>query len=342
MRFKNSIVVTQLLTILIFVIMIATESYAQETTVEKQELWRVTENKTFVEVEGVPQYKIGVDDVLEIDLLIGITVEKFTPVVRPNGFIVLPVLDIKVAGLTTNQAEEKIKEELSKYIKVPRVEVRVKEYKSKKVVLMGAIALSTLRVSGPGIYYLKGKTSILEMITHAGGTQPNASLDRVQLRRADGTSLYINFLKIFAEGDFKENIILDSGDEIYVPALEIAENKVLIFGEVNKPGLYPRKPGLTLMDAIGLADGYTIYAVLRNTAIIRTTNQNSEILVANLDRLIKDGDISQNLPLANNDIVYVPRSLIGDWNVFIKKIRPTFELISIPISTIVTIKVLGD
>jgi polysaccharide export outer membrane protein len=110
---------------------------------------------------------------------------------------------------------------------------------------------------------------------------------------------------------------------------------------VKKPGLYPRRPGLTIMDAIGMADGYTIYAVLRNTAVIRTTNsQNSEILVANLDKLIKDGNISQNIPLANNDIVYVPRSLIGDWNVFIEKIRPTVQLISIPLSAAVTIKLL--
>lgn len=337
--FKN-----YLLPVVSFIILIdigfAIESYSQEAKPEKPELWKVTENNTFVEVEGVPQYKVGVDDVLEIDLFIGTTVEKFTPVVRSNGFILLPYVDIKVAGLTTNKAEEKIKEELSKYIKVPRVEVRVKEYKSKKIVLMGAIALSSLRVSGPGIYYLKGKTSILEMITHAGGTQPNSSLDRVQLRRADGTIHYINFFKIFTEGDIKENVILDAQDEIYVPALEIAENKILVFGEVKKPGLYPRKPGITLMDAIGLADGYTIYAVLRNTAIIRTTNQNSEILVANLDKLIKEGDISQNLPLANNDIVYVPRSLIGDWNVFVEKLKPTFQLLSIPLSAIVTIKLL--
>lgn len=325
---------------LFMIVLFPIESHSQAATVEGQELWKVTENNTFVEIEGVPQYKIGIGDILEVDLLIGTTVERFTPVVRPNGFIVLPVLDIKVAVLTTNQAEERIKQELSKYIRVPRVEVRVKEFRSKKVVVMGAIAASPQKISGPGIYYLKGKINILEMITHAGGTLPNASLDRVQLRRADGTTLYVNFLKIFAEGDIKENVILDEGDEIYVPALEAAENKILVFGEVKKPGLYPRKPGLTLMDAIGMADGYTIYAVLRNTAVIRAGGQNSEIIVANLDKLIKNGDISQNVPLANNDIIYVPRSMIGDWNVFIEKIRPTVQLISIPLTAAVTIRLI--
>jgi len=165
---------------------------------------------------------------------------NFTPEVRPNGFIIIPIVDVKVAGLTAGQAEERIKEELSKYIKVPRVEVRIKEYKSKKVSLLGSINMVPVRASGPGEYVLKGKTTITEMITQAGGPTPNASMDKVQLRRADGTTLAVNLLKIILEGDFKENVILDAGDEIYIPAIEVGENKVLVFGEV-KSQVYTRE-----------------------------------------------------------------------------------------------------
>lgn len=339
--FKN-----YLLPVLSFIILtnigFAVESHSQEAKPDKPELWKVTENNTFVEIDGVPQYKIGIGDILEVDILLVPTVEKYTPEVRPNGFILLPFVDVKIAGLTAAQAEEKIKEELSKYIRVPRVEVRIKEYRSKKISLLGAINMVPVRASGPGEYVLKGKITITEMVTQAGGTTPNASMDKVQVRRADGTIVSINLLKIILEGDFKENVILDAGDEVYVPSIEVGENKILIFGEVKKPGLYPRKPGATLLDAIGMADGYTIYAVLQNTAVIRTADKKSEIIVSDLNSLIKEGDISQNISLANNDIIYVPRSLIGNWNVFIEKIRPTVELITIPISAAWTIKLLKE
>jgi len=321
-----------LISVVFIVILFGANSHAQEA-VESRQFLRVTENNTFVELDGVPQYKIGIGDILEIDLLVGITKEKFTPEVRTNGFITLPFVDVKVAGLTTAQAEERIKEELSKYVKVPRVEVRVKEYRSKKVVVLGT--------AKPGVYYLKGKTTLLELITELGGIPPNAAMDRIQLRRADGSVIHINLLKVIV-GAITENIILDAGDEVYIPAFDVAENKILVFGEVKKPGLYPRRPGLTLLDAIGMADGYTIYAVLSNTAVIRTVNPQTEVIVANLKRLIKRGDISQNILLANNDIVYVPRSKIGDWNIFIQKIRPTFEIFTLPLSTIITIRALDD
>lgn len=327
---------------LFMIILFPIESHSQEVKGEDKQPWQLTENNTFVEIEGVPLYKIGPGDLLEVDILVGTTVEKYTPEVRPNGLIVLPVLDVKVIGLTTYQAEERIKEELSRYVKVPRVEVRIKEYRSKKVVVMGAIGISPHRVSGQGVYYLRGKTSFLELITNVGGPLPNAAMDRIQLRRMDGSVLVLNFLKIVAEGNIKENVILDAGDEIYVPSIEVAENKVLVFGEVKKPGIYPKKPGMNLLDAIALADGYTNYAVLKNTAVIRSGNPNSQILVANLDRLIKKGDLSQNILLANNDIVYVPRSLIGDWNVFIEKIRPTLQLLVLPLTVAVEVKYLGD
>lgn len=344
-RTQNLKLKTKILSILAFIlisILFTRESHSQESKIDDQKPWQVTENNTFVEIDGVPQYKIGIGDLLEVDIFIGTTVEKLTPEVRPNGFITLPILDVKVAGLTTNQAEERIKEELSKYVNVPRVEVRIKEYRSKKVMLMGAINAVPMRTSGPGIYVLKGKTSLVEMITQAGGLLPNAASDKIQLRRADGTVLSINFLKIITEGKIEENVILDQGDEIYVPAIEVAENKILVFGEVKKPGIYPKKPGMNLMDAIALAEGYTIYAVLSDTAVIRSGNPNSQILVANLDRLIKKGDISQNIPLANNDIIYVPKSKIGSWNTFIEKLRPTLQLLVFPLTAAVEIKYLGD
>ena len=39
------------------------------------------------------------------------------------------------------------------------------------------------------------------------------------------------------------------------------------------------------------------------------------------------GDLAQNIPLRDGDVIYVPRSVIGDINEFIENITPMLDLI---------------
>jgi hypothetical protein len=65
------------------------------------------------------------------------------------------------------------------------------------------------------------------------------------------------------------------------------------------------------------------------------------ILSSNIERLLKRGDLSQNLLLYDNDIVYLPRQKIGDWNAFLAKIRPTLEiLVQFPLNTFFQVEVI--
>ena len=49
--------------------------------------------------------------------------------------------------------------------------------------------------------------------------------------------------------------------------------------------------------------------------------------------LIVTGDQSQNMVLADGDLVYIPRTAIGDINLFVQRMSPILTLISAPLRT---------
>ena len=127
-------------------------------------------------VDLPPDYTIGADDVLSIvfwrdkDLTADVTV-------RPDGKISLPLLnDVQAAGLTPAQLRDRIVEESKKYVEDPNVTVVVKQINSRKVFITG-------EVRKPGPYPLTAPTTVLQMISIAGGLADYAK-QRKDLGRA--------------------------------------------------------------------------------------------------------------------------------------------------------------
>jgi len=83
------------------------------------------------------------------------------------------------------------------------------------------------------------------------------------------------------------------------------------------------------------ADGYTDAAYLPSVRVLRGGLASPQILATDLDQLLYRGDLGQNLRLKDQDIVYVPRSRVGDWNQFIEEIRPTLEVITLPLQSVI-------
>ena len=84
---------------------------------------------------------------------------------------------------------------------------------------------------------------------------------------------------------------------------------MFVFGDVQKPGMLPKSRDMTVLNAMMLADSYKGTALLDE---IRGNLQQPEILTADLSRLFTYGDMSRNLPLEENDVVFVPRERLGD------------------------------
>ena len=340
------------------------EKQTKKTNEEILQLTQTRQNAVFKETRGLPEYIIGPGDVLTLTYWMPYTSHSFTVgqqtqstaegfmqtnfsvTVRPDGKISYSFGDdIPVAGHTASEVREILFTRIKDYIRKPRLEVLVKEYKSKSALLFGRInnIQSTTGMTGPGKYPLKEKTTILDLIITAGGPITgipqrsslrsdynyggNGDLRKVDLVRK-GKKYTLNLYSALFGGDMSHNVILDDGDMITVPEEPTFARRVYVFGQVNNPGVFSLTDANDLLMAISLTGGYTPLAVQSDIKIVREYTERKGkplVLSVNLDEILKRGDMAQNIALQDGDLVYVPRMLIGDINEFIETIFPLMD-----------------
>lgn len=141
----------------------------------------------FPEVNAPPAaetagYHIGPLDKLSVTVF-GVKDLSFDKLeVDASGQILFPLIgSVHVQGKTTTQVSDEIAQRLSaKYMQAPEVSVVVVEAVSQKVSVEGA-------VTEPGVFEMKGRTSLLEAVALAKGPSKDANLRRVAiLRNTDG------------------------------------------------------------------------------------------------------------------------------------------------------------
>jgi polysaccharide export outer membrane protein len=294
-------------------------------------------NKTFIEISGIPEYLIGPSDVLEINSHIGDQVTSTTVTVNSRGKISYSFIDdLEVNGLSPSQLDELITEKMSAFIKSPRIDVLVKEFNSKSVTVLGEVA--SLRVTaaggsaGSGRIFLKGKTTLMDLIAKAGGYTVDADIKNVTLIR-QGKKYAINLYDILEKGDESRNIILDDSDVVDVPELPAFGERVLVLGEVNSQGIYSLKDARDVIGAISLAGSITPLAKEENTLIVRgygTLENGPLVMMSDVKAMLRKADMAQNIKLQDGDLVYVPRMLIGDINEWIANMSPLFQFLLYP------------
>jgi polysaccharide export outer membrane protein len=134
--------------------------------------------------------------------------------VRPDGKISLPLLnDIQAAGLTPAQLRDHLVEESKKYFEDPSVTVVVKQMNSHKVFITGEVAK-------PGPYPLTGPTTVLQLISIAGGLRDYADAKKIIIVRTENgkpVSYPFNYKDVVQRKNLKQNIELKPGDTIIVP-----------------------------------------------------------------------------------------------------------------------------
>jgi len=127
-------------------------------------------------------YRIGTEDLLEIQVF---GVDQLSRTVRVNslGNVSLPLIGtIAVGGLTAQEAERLIAGKLSeRFLQDPQVGVFIKEFTNQRVTIEGA-------VQKPGIYPMRGQTTLLRALALAGGQGTMSDMHEVMIfrREADG------------------------------------------------------------------------------------------------------------------------------------------------------------
>jgi polysaccharide export outer membrane protein len=248
-------------------------------------------------------YEVGPEDVLAITVWDHDDLTRDVSVSQEGEFSYPLIGKVRAAGLTVSELEKEIRKRLDgRYIIDPQVTIAVKEHKSKKVFVLGEVGA---RGKGPGTYPLTGKTTLLEVLSLAGGPTKEAGSEVVVIRPKNNAGnpksleeatedeiIKVNIRKLL-DGDSRQNIYLEPNDTIYISQAEY----FFVFGEVKKPGRYILENGTTVLKAITTAGGVTEIAAINRTKIVRERGGGkSEIPVSMTD------------PVQAEDIVMVPES----------------------------------
>ncbi len=193
----------------------------------------------------------------------------------------------------------------------PNDVVLIPNIKDKKVFVLG-------EVNRPVVVPLKPDVTLVESISRAGGVTQDADLLGALLIR-DRHILPVNFDKLLRQGDVSHNVPLKPNDVVLIP--NIKDKKVFVLGEVNKPLVVTLKPGVTLVESISLAGGFTRDAQSRNVLIVRGGLGDPTLVTIDVDAITKKGNIAQNVPLQPGDIVYVPKTLIASVTKFFDDLK---------------------
>lgn len=118
--------------------------------------------------------------------------------------------------------------------------------------------------------------------------------------------------------------------EVSVLLKKSSAQEILVLGQVNFPGIYAVGSGkTTILHTIALAGGFTPDAVLSSVIVIHGGTTNAKGIASgtrvDLNRLIMKADMSQNIFLSSQDIVYVPKKFISNVNYFITQIFSPFS-----------------
>ncbi|PQV49951.1 polysaccharide biosynthesis/export family protein [Paraburkholderia sp. BL21I4N1] len=168
-------------------------------------------------------------------------------IVDQNGSLTFPYAGtLQVAGLRTDEIQQRLSITLGKYFVKPQVTVRMASYRAHQVYVDG-------EVHSPGALSVNDvPMTLYEALSRAGGFSDTADQSDLVLVRG-GQSHRVNLTRLLEQGVSPSRLFLNPGDVLRVMPRD--ENGVYVMGEVNKPvSAVPRRTGvITLADALSQA-----------------------------------------------------------------------------------------
>lgn len=255
--------------------------------------------------EAIPEYPIGPKDLLEIRVLEipDLNVERR---VSENGTIDLPLLgEFSVSAQTASQLRGRLEAMLTaKYVNRANVSVVVKEYGSKPVSIVGAVAK-------PGSLNISGRWYLLQAITAAGGLTDGAGRKIYVLRKADnGLSdiLEIRTEDLYRGASNHWNIPLVPGDIVNIQGRRTV--KVFCLGEFKQPGAmeFDGEDRITLLSVLAKAGGLTDRASNKIRIRRRGADGKDTEIVVNFRRVLSGKE--PDPVLKPDDVVIVKESFL--------------------------------
>jgi polysaccharide export outer membrane protein len=269
-----------------------------------------------VQEEDISHYALGTDDTLKIWAL-GIEEITDKPVrIDPSGDIDLPVVGkVHARGLTLEELKVQLLQRLSKEVLKPQVSVEIVDFGSQPVSVMGA-------VNHPGVFQLRGRKTLMEVVSTADGLRPDAG-PRVTISREikygalplpgakpDPTGKFslaeVGVKELLGGDNPSENILMLPHDVVTVPVAEA----VFVMGEVKKPGEVALKSNasISVLQALASAEGMGPTPSPRDARIVRITPGTAERKEIPVDLKKIMAGTAEDVAMRPNDILIVPPS----------------------------------
>lgn len=282
---------------------------AQENQVFGRNIFN-TRNLTFepsVNLATPPNYRLGPGDEVIIDIW-GTSQNTIRQQISPDGTINIEKIGpVNLSGMTVSEANEYLKRVLGKTysgLDAPdgTLEIRLTlgNARTIQINVMGEVVQ-------PGTYALSSFSTVFHALYRAGGVNEIGSLRNVQVTRNGKTVAKVDVYDFIMKGKTQDDIRLQEGDVIIVPAYEAL---VQISGNVKRPMKFEMKKNETLATLIGHAGGFSADAYTRSLRVVRQNGEEYEI------NTVKEIDYSA-YPMRNGDVVTAEAIL----NRFINKLE---------------------
>jgi polysaccharide export outer membrane protein len=248
-------------------------------------------------------YRIGPKDLLDIKVfeVAELNVERR---VAEDGSVNLPLIgDVPAQGLTDSEFARRLKDLLeAKYVQRASVAVQVREFRSRPIVVLGA-------VKSPGNLAFSGRWTLLEALSAAGGLSGEHGDLIYILRRADNgltDQVAVRVSDLLVKADPKANLPIFANDLINVPVVTTVT--VFFLGEVTTRGAiaFRSDERITLLAGVARAGGLSDRAS-SDIAIKRKGSEGGQIEIkANFKRILAGKDPDPEL--LEGDVVVVKES----------------------------------
>lgn len=302
------------------------EESGQDAESERQRL-EFLKNLAEKEAEA---YRINAGDQVEIRVYghpdVGVTTR-----VGPDGTVGMVFLgQAKLAGQTISEACDAIEKGLAPYIKHPIVSVTVMEVAGETVTVSGA-------AQSPGLYNITLSSRLADAYAMAGGSAKRlfngVDVDVADLEHSvfirGNEILPIDFRAAIEMGEPFNNVKLLKGDYIYIA--QRMESSITVCGEIRNPQRRLYEPGMGLIETLTAA-GWMLDSHWSHAIIIRNSLSNPKMFKVDVDGILVGK--CKNILLKPNDIVYVPKDNLAEYNVFVRKLLPTAQIFNLLKSSI--------
>lgn len=334
-RTRRSHCVSRALSACLLLVLLPVPGYGQigRTSPEQQnpareERLSPSELLAMFEAPEEPVYRLGEGDELTIEVW-GRPELSGRHVIGPDGQVGIPVVgNVRLAGLSREEAVKEITKSLQRYYTVPSVTLRVDRYTSNRVFVLG-------RVASPGELHFDVPPTLLEAIARAGSLPiggigaEKAALTRCAVLRGRDIMVWVDLKGLLKDGNLAMNLRLQRNDVVYIPDAD--DQLVYVMGEVQRPGAFHLTPEMSFLDALSQAGGLTENAASNRMHIIRPS-QGERSRIELMSFLTPDPTL--NFPLEEGDIIYAPRRTLARMGYIFEKLNPftTFLLLGAALS----------